>query len=174
MSCGVRMTFKPENFSELESTLDEIYSIAGSDSYMRDMLINEKLAHLLMLIMNESWHPEETEDSEVRHDVAEICSYINANYQSPMTLETIAQKFFISKNYLAHLFREQCGVTINSYIQQVRVRESRYYQPSSTILLFLRFERAEKRTKKTPVVEISLLETSNHRGCLILSALYTI
>lgn len=125
LSRGGRMTFKPENFTEFESTLDEIYSIAGSDSYMRDMLINEKLAHLLTLIMNESWHPEETEDSEVRHDVAEIRSYINANYQSPMTLETIAQKFFISKNYLAHLFREQCGATINSYIQQVRVTEAK-------------------------------------------------
>ncbi len=126
LSRGGRMTFQPKNFLAFESTLDEIYRIAGSDSYTRDMYINEKLAHLLTLLMNESWHPEELEDgNELRHDVAEICSYIHANYQSSLTLETIAQRFFISKNYLSRLFREQCGVTISNYIQQVRVTEAK-------------------------------------------------
>ena len=38
--------------------LDELYALAESDTYVRDMQIYEKLIALLTLLMEESWHPD--------------------------------------------------------------------------------------------------------------------
>ena len=57
---GGMPTFSPECNSYFSEVLDEIFRIAESEDYIRDMKINEKLTSLLTLIMAESWHPENT------------------------------------------------------------------------------------------------------------------
>ncbi len=128
LSRGGQLTFKPSNLALFEEVLDDIYKTAESDSSVRDMRINEQLAKLLTLIMQQSRQAEENREEDTTHtkrDVTEIRAYIEEHYQESMTLETIAQRFYISKNYLARLFRKQCGMTINGYIQQVRVTQAK-------------------------------------------------
>ena len=53
--------------------------------------------------------------------VQEIIAYINSNYQSTITLESISRSFYISKPYLSRIFRKSTGYTVNGYIKHKRL-----------------------------------------------------
>lgn len=51
----------------------------------------------------------------------EIISYINANYSKDLTIETLAKKFYISRSYLMHKFKNVTGGSVHSYINEKRL-----------------------------------------------------
>ena len=53
--------------------------------------------------------------------VGNISSYINNNLTSDLSLDKIASKFFLSKYYICHLFREVLGVSVQQVITQERL-----------------------------------------------------
>ncbi|MBO0420379.1 helix-turn-helix transcriptional regulator [Vagococcus fluvialis] len=54
----------------------------------------------------------------------EIVDYINHNYREELTLDFLAETFFMSKYYLAHSFKEQVGLTIGNYLREIRLIHS--------------------------------------------------
>lgn len=50
--------------------------------------------------------------------------YINFNYHNELQCAQVAEHAGISLNYLNHLFSEQFGATVNSYINRLRIREA--------------------------------------------------
>ena len=48
----------PDDLTSFTSLLTDLYNLASSSDYIRDMRINEKLGSLLTLLMEQSWHPE--------------------------------------------------------------------------------------------------------------------
>ncbi len=50
-----------------------------------------------------------------------IIAYINSNLKEELTLDSLSQKFFISKSYLMHRFKAVTGFPVHSYIQQKRL-----------------------------------------------------
>ena len=53
-----------------------------------------------------------------------ITRYIEENYTSQISLQTLASHFSLSKQYIMRLFREQFGVTVTHYINEVKLRKS--------------------------------------------------
>lgn len=53
--------------------------------------------------------------------VKNITTYINNHFTEEISLDTIAEKFYISKYYLCHKFKNATGLTILQYIQQRRL-----------------------------------------------------
>lgn len=53
--------------------------------------------------------------------VASITSYINAHLCEKLTLDTLSNHFFISKNHLNRLFRKAIGTTVFDYIIYKRI-----------------------------------------------------
>ncbi len=90
--------------------LQEIYQVASSDDYIRDMRINEKLNILLTHLMSESWNPGASLGSEggeaAKRDIQQVKAYMDEHYREKITLDFLAEKFFINKYYLARLFKE--------------------------------------------------------------------
>ncbi len=116
----------PENLQPYVQLLTELYELAGSDDYIRDMRINEKLGSLLTCLMSESWHPEKSlKEHAKKLDVKQVKAYLDEHYADKLTLETVANHFFINKHYLARLFKEQYGVTLVSYLQMVRITHAK-------------------------------------------------
>lgn len=56
--------------------------------------------------------------------IYDICACINANYQEPLSLKSLAQKFYISPHYLSHQFREVTHFNLTDYIQRTRIRNA--------------------------------------------------
>lgn len=123
---GGLSVFHPDNIDSYSRLLSDVYRIAGNDDYLRDMRINEKIASLLTLIMSESWHPEASVNSAAkRRSLKNIKSYLDENYSSRISLDDIAEKFFINKFYLTRIFKEQFGVTVLSYLDHVRITHAK-------------------------------------------------
>lgn len=123
---GGRPVIHPQDFSSYTELLGKIHQLAASPDYIRDMRINEKLSTLLTLLMSESWHPErKLETGTQRWNVQQVKAYMDAHYREKISLETMAEKFFVNKSYLARLFKRQYGVTLNTYLQQVRITQAK-------------------------------------------------
>jgi len=52
-------------------------------------------------------------------------NYIDANYDKPITLADVAKASHLSVSRLAHLFKEQMGVTIIEYLTNVRIERAK-------------------------------------------------
>ena len=51
--------------------------------------------------------------------------YIEKNFQTPLSVAEIADQLKISPNYLSSLFRQEFGITIIKYTNQLRMQEAR-------------------------------------------------
>lgn len=71
--------------------------VAASDSYVRDMEINALLSQLLVLLMEDSWNPENDAVKGKRVHVVSVREYIDSNYASDITLEGLAAQFLSIK-----------------------------------------------------------------------------
>ena len=54
-----------------------------------------------------------------------IISYVEENLEDQLSLDDIAGKFFVSKYYVAHLFKDTLGVSLHQYIIKKRLSECR-------------------------------------------------
>lgn len=54
-----------------------------------------------------------------------IFDYINSNITSDLTLENIASHFFVSKYYIAHIFKDNLGISLHQYIIKKRLHACR-------------------------------------------------
>jgi AraC-like DNA-binding protein len=53
--------------------------------------------------------------------IDQIKRYISLNYHTKLSLEQIADEFFINKYYLAHYFKQNTSMSVHSYITKVRL-----------------------------------------------------
>lgn len=118
--------FRPKDLSPFQHIHKTLYSIASSDDYIRDMKINGELNNLLTLLMNESWHPEERQTPDLkRENINLIKHYLDEHYDEKITLDDLAERFFISKYYLTRVFRKQFGISISHYLLSIRITKAK-------------------------------------------------
>ena len=55
-----------------------------------------------------------------------IINYIKLNFASDLSLQQLADKFSISKNYLSKLFKTETGIGINDYINLIRIKNAEH------------------------------------------------
>lgn len=117
-----------------ESLLDNIYEIASSDANIRDMQIFEKLTSLLVLLMKQCYdQTDETaqdaggqlRNAVKRQNVQAVKEYLDANYSEKISLDMLAERFYINKFYLSRIFKEQFGESFAGYLQQVRITQAK-------------------------------------------------
>ena len=122
---GGRPVFHPEDIAPFVSLLTDLYNLAATSDYIRDMRINEKLGTLLTLLMEQSWHPESVTVSRKRMELVEIKNYLDEHYTEKLTLDDLAEHFFINKFYLSKIFKETYGTTVNNYLISKRITRAK-------------------------------------------------
>lgn len=123
---GGQPSFQPPYTNSYLQLLEELYEIADSSAFIKDMKIYEKITSLLVLIMEESWHPESSpQKSSHKRNLLDIKNYLDQNYNKKITLDDLAERFFINKFYLTRIFKEQFGSSITNYLLQVRITHAK-------------------------------------------------
>jgi YesN/AraC family two-component response regulator len=89
------------------------------------MRINSDLNALLTLIMAESWNPVETEGKKQKRSMLPVKQYLDEHYREKLVLDELAASFYINKFYMTRIFKEQFGVSINTYLQQIRITQAK-------------------------------------------------
>lgn len=122
---GGRPVFTPEDSAPFFSVFSQLYSTASSADYMRDMKINSSLSELLVLIMSESWHPEDATTAKKKASVADVKEFLDSHYAEKITLDQLSTDFYINKYYLTKVFKEQYGQSITAYLLNVRITKAK-------------------------------------------------
>ena len=117
--------FHPEKPDAFQKIFVQLYELAASSDYIRDMRINESLSALLTLLMQESWNPDHLAVSKNRMELPAVKAYLDHPYPQKPTLDDLEAQFFINKYYLLKIFKETYGMTISSYLISKRITRAK-------------------------------------------------
>ena len=71
------------------------------------------------LLPNKADRPESTQDT-----IRKIVRYVDENYNQDITLESLAQKYYISVSYLSRKFKEIMDDTFSDYLSRKRIEKA--------------------------------------------------
>ena len=57
----------------------------------------------------------------------DIADYLSQNCEQNLSLDEIAEQFYLSKYYMCRLFKEVTGYSISEYINIHRIQKARHY-----------------------------------------------
>lgn len=106
-----------EELGDMEQWLQELVGISRSAEKQNTFLRASLSRMLLWLSLAEQ--QESTTDTE--DVVSRLIEYLNLHLTRDDSLDKLAQRFFVSKYYLCHVFRKQTGVSIFTYITTKRI-----------------------------------------------------
>lgn len=122
---GGRPVLHPADPEPWQAVWQRLYELAGSEDHIRDMRLCESLTALLTLLMAESWNPGAGRATPGKQSVQHIKDYLDRNFTAGIRLDDLAAKFYINKFYLTRVFKEQFGLSVQQYLQQVRVTHAK-------------------------------------------------
>lgn len=122
-SRGGSPVFHPADVDRFLALHDSIFRMADSNDYIKDMKINSGLSELLVLLMAESWNPEEARNRG--RSLSDLKVYLDEHYTEKISLDQLAELFYINKFYMTRVFKEQYGVSINTYLQQLKITKAK-------------------------------------------------
>jgi len=63
--------------------------------------------------------------SKIRLVIDEVAAYIDERYADPISLESIAQRFYVSKEHLSRTFKQTTGINVSDYIVRRRIEKAK-------------------------------------------------
>lgn len=116
----------PADFHLVESRFLRLLEEISSERYGSDAARHICLCDLILTVNRIIYDSEHRQNgSEELSLFQNIISYIESNLEEPLTLDDIASRFYISKYYVAHLFKDTLGVSVHQYIIKKRLAECR-------------------------------------------------
>ena len=89
-----------------------------------DIVVANEITHILTLI---STSPKELErnDSELEIKLKNVTSYLDEHYTESISLDFLAEQFYISKYYLSREFKQEHGTTIIQYLLTKKITHAK-------------------------------------------------
>lgn len=87
-------------------------------------IIRAYLIELIIKIFREFDRHQPTFTQSHQDLVEKAISYMQENYKSHISLDDIVSGIFLSKNYFRQIFKKTTGISISSYIQELRISEA--------------------------------------------------
>lgn len=115
----------PKPIWELADALEQELS---KDRYGRVILSNGLLLRLLIEIARRIRDPEASFANPLiptNSRILDILRYIDAHLTEDITIDILAEQFFISKYHMMRLFRQETGQSIHGYLQERRLIHAR-------------------------------------------------
>ncbi|WP_459480824.1 helix-turn-helix domain-containing protein [Clostridium saccharoperbutylacetonicum] len=88
-----------------------------SNSLFIQLLVYLNRVHLDNMYIND----ENSLNLKYDKQIETILKYINNNLCEDLSIETLSQKFYLSKYYLMHKFKRETGYTVHNYVNQKRL-----------------------------------------------------
>lgn len=113
----------PSERSELTTRLGELIREFYSREYGSG-LCAYGLFLQFMVLLNRMAHHAQVQNEQIQQTsllVQKVLSHIGDNLAQPLTLESLASRFFVSKYYLSHTFSREVGVSVYRYIMLRRL-----------------------------------------------------
>lgn len=109
---------------KLRDILAELESTLSSDTFGKEIL-SQALFSQFMVYLNRIFleKPGLADQKSISYDsqVDTLVRYINKNLCTDLSIDTLAQKYFLSKYHMMRKFKEETGYTIHNYIISKRL-----------------------------------------------------
>ena len=116
----------PAQFHQVESRFLRLLEEISSERYGSDAARHLCLCDLILTINRVIYDEEHKESGQDELSLFQnILSYVENNLEDVLSLEDIAGKFYVSKYYVAHLFKDTLGISLHQYIIKKRLDECR-------------------------------------------------
>lgn len=117
--------FVIDDMTNYQAIHQHILLLANDNDYVKDMLIMEQLSQLLTLLMRNGYHHKNITTYKDNYQLNNITDYLTKNYNKEITLDMLAIQFNINKFYLSRIFKQNYHTTIMSYLNTLRINESK-------------------------------------------------
>ena len=103
--------------------IEDILTHQAQPCYGSDLLQKNLLTELMIHVNLLADLSDPVSESHSHSDtmVARVIEYINENYHEPLSLDDLAERFFVSKYHLSHEFNRQMGTGIYQFLQKKRL-----------------------------------------------------
>ncbi len=116
----------PAQFHLVETRFLRLLEEIASDRYGSDAARHICLCDLILTVNRVIYDEEHKESGTDELSLFQnILSYVESNLEEVLSLDDIAGKFFVSKYYVAHLFKDTLGISLHQYIIKKRLAECR-------------------------------------------------
>lgn len=113
-------------FNMIQSKIIRLIDEMKSDRFGRHaqipLCVDDLILHLNRAIYDQN-HPMEY--SEEKSLYQNLCAYIEQHLDEELSLEKLAAEFYVSKYHIAHIFKENIGLSIHQYIIKKRLAACR-------------------------------------------------
>ena len=98
--------------------LEEIHAERFGKAAKIELCVNDLMLHINRSIY-EMIYPATHKESHTLYD--NVIQYIEAHLDADLSLDELAKVFFVSKYHIAHIFKENFGISIHQYITKKRL-----------------------------------------------------
>ncbi len=108
----------------LHSILSDVERELSADRFGSEILSSSMLLHLLVEIARNLFDQKIQKPSPVLPKskcMQELLTYLDTHLTEDLTIEKLAEKFYISRFHMMRRFREETGTTIHAYLSEHRL-----------------------------------------------------
>ncbi|MBR4140072.1 MAG: helix-turn-helix domain-containing protein [Lachnospiraceae bacterium] len=98
--------------------IEEIHADRFGKAAKIELCVNDLILHINRSIY-ETEHPSIRKEANALYD--NLIQYIEAHLDEDLSLDELSKKFFVSKYHIAHIFKENFGISIHQYITKKRL-----------------------------------------------------
>ncbi len=111
---------------EIRDICAQLEELADDTEFGANLLLQAKFIEF-MIRLNRAVINRNTEyiPKSANSKIQEITRYINENIKEELSIDAIANHFYLSRYHLMHLFKAGTGCTVHSYITQKRLLHAR-------------------------------------------------
>ncbi|AGF55292.1 AraC family transcriptional regulator [Clostridium saccharoperbutylacetonicum] len=115
------------NFQDnIKFIIESLENSFNSNNFGSKLLSNSLFIQLLIYLNrvhldNAYINDENSLNLKYDKQIETILKYINNNLCEDLSIETLSQKFYLSKYYLMHKFKRETGYTVHNYVNQKRL-----------------------------------------------------
>lgn len=116
--------FRSDHFAELTSVIQTIIHYNEEQTDDTDILTAQQIVNILTLICTES-DEKSVSGSPLSGKLKNVLHYLDKHYTEEISLDDLAERFYISKYYLSREFKKEFGTTIIQYILTKKITNAK-------------------------------------------------
>lgn len=116
--------FRTGHLAELTGAIQSVIRCHEEPTDDTDLLTAQQIVNILTLICTEANENEST-DSALNDKLKSILHYLDEHYTESISLDQLAEQFYISKYYLSREFKKEYGTTIIQYVLAKKITNAK-------------------------------------------------
>lgn len=109
-------------FNSIQGRIFRLIEELHSDRFGKESMLQLRVNDLILQINRTIYEMDHPKAPQEEHHLYEnLIQYIENHLDEELTLEQLAASFFVSKYHIAHVFKEQMGLSVHQYITKKRL-----------------------------------------------------